>query len=375
MNQVYNANLFELSKYEPFTINNYKAIFEPLPAKPAHFYQVIGRIARSLTDQCGTAVISDEGKIKVLESSLPTDKLVHEVALENVGNFNVSLTFNSSETLSFQTEPFLYGRMVSKIVDIALCNLSKDYYKYSEVSPYIIERGEGYFDKSLRERIGVEDGRRFYRGVQVAFGKPYLLLNREIELRSWKNLLNELKILGQWWQQSKKKTNQFDFYNPPKEFIAFINWSFRNRTANVTRYPSAPIVIKEITWDSRANSKVLDNGMSPSEYHKIAQGITLQDDNQPLIKWKIVDHMGVFREQYHVPELLVVGHNFKDIRMRILQSQVSQVFDILHPHCGDQQRKIYDSVRKIDYILRNNFKSLYGSKLILACSQPMLRVK
>ena len=294
---------------------------------------------------------------------LPSGNLQNEVVLENVGKFTISLTSESTESLSFEKEPFLYGRMVSKIVDIALCNLSKDYYKYSEMSPYIMERGEGYFDKSLRERIGIEDGRRFYRGVQIAFGKPYLILNREIELRSWKNLLNELKTLAQWWQQSKRKTEAINFYDPPKEFVTFINWAFRNRTANVIRYPSASIIIKEITWDFRANDNVLDTGISPSEYHRTAQGIRLEDENQPLIKWQMVDRMGASKEQYHVPELLVVGHNFKDIRMRISPSQVSQVFDILHPHCGDQQRKIYDAVRKIDYILRNNFKSLYGSKL------------
>jgi hypothetical protein len=189
------------------------------------------------------------------------------------------------------------------------------------------------------------------------------LVNREIELRSWQNLLNELKILAQWWSQTKRKGEQIDFYNPPKEFINFVNWTFHNRTANVKAYPARAISIKEITWDARADSKVLEGNISPLEYHKSAQGITIKDEKQPLVKWTFVDINGVSKELFHVPEFLIVGHTFKDLKMRLLASQISQVFDILHPHCGDQQRKIYDIMRKIDFILKNNFTVLYPSKL------------
>lgn len=363
MNPNFNANLFELKVHEPLEVSTYLAELEPSPEKPTHFYQVLGRLARILTESTATAVISDEGKIKILESTISEDKLVNEIELENIAKFKVKLRLEESGRVNFADSPLAYGRIVSKIVDLALCHLSKDYYKYSEMSPYILERGEGYFDKALRQRIGVEDGRRFYRGLRIAFGAPYLIINREIELRSWKSLLNELKILAEWWQKTKKKEEKVDFYNPPKEFISFANWAFRNRTANVIAYSAPSIVIREITWDARARSKVLQGNISPCEYHKKAQGIILKDEDQPLIKWTMIDKTGASRDQFHVPELLVVGHTFRDIRMRVMDSQVSQVFDTLHPHCGDQQRKIFDLVRKIDCILRNNFKTVYPSKL------------
>lgn len=359
----FNANLFELRTYKPLKVNVYAPEITPPPEKPAHFYQVLGRVAKNLTKCVGTAVISEKGKILVLESSISKQNLVNEIELENIGTFKVNLTLEETSNVGFADSPVSYARLVNKIVDLALVHLSDDYYKYSEMSPYIMERGEGYFDESLRRRIGVEDGRRFYRGLRVVEGAPYLLINREIELRSWKNLLNELKILAVWWQIIKKKEEIVDFYDPPEEFVRFVNWTFRNRTANVKRYPSPPIIIEEITWQARAKDRVLDVKMSPCEYHRKAQGITIEDENQPLVKWKMRTKEGSFKDQFHVPELLVVGHTFRDISMRVSKSQISQVFDILHPHCGDQQRKIFDVVKKIDYVLRSNFTAVYPKKL------------
>ena len=132
------------------------------------------------------------------------------------------------------------------------------------------------------------------------------------------------------------------------------------------RYSASSIVINEITWDVRAKDKVLEGNISPCEYHKEAQGILVKDKNQPLVKWTLTTKDGIVKEQFHIPEFLVVGHNFKDIRMRVSSSQVSQVFDILHPHCGDQQRKIFDLVRKIDSVLRNKFKTIYPTKIKFA---------
>jgi hypothetical protein len=361
MSTSYNANLFELRVHEPLKVNTYFPEVEPRPARPAHFYKIMGRLAKKLTDSMEAAVISDEGRIKVLEATISESSTVNKIQLENLGDFTVKLKFEETHSVNFADEPIAYGRLINKIVDLSLCNLSDDYYKYSEFSPYIMERGEGYFDESLRKRIGVEDGRRFYRGVRVAFGIPHLLINREIELRSWKNLLNELKILAEWWQAIKKKP--VDFYNPPKDYINFVNWAFRNRTANVKEYSAPSIIIDEITWAIRAKDKVLEGNISPCEYHKIAQGIPVKDENQPLIKWKLETKEGTIKTQFHIPEFLVVGHTFKDIRMRISDSQTSQVFDILHPHCGDQQRKIFDLVRKIDCNLRNRFKTVYPAKL------------
>lgn len=364
MSSCYNANLFELKVYKPLKINTYTPVISPAPERPAHFYRVLGILAKKLTDVLETATISDEGRIKVLELKIPEDKLETRIRVENLRDFTVKLKFEETHDVNFVDEPLAYGRLVSKIVDLALCVLSDDYYKYSDFSPYIMERGEGYFDESLRKRIGVEDGRRFYRGIRMAFGIPHLIINREIELRSWQNLLNELKVLANWWQAVKNKP--VDFYNPPKEFINFVNWAFRGRTANVKAYPASSIVISEITWDVRAKDKVLEGNISPCEYHKKAQGILVKDENQPLVKWKLTTKDGIVKNQFHIPEFLVAGHNFKDIRMRVSSSQISQVFDILHPHCGDQQRKIFDIVRKIDFVLRNKFKAIYPAKLEFA---------
>ncbi len=350
----FNANLFELKTYKPFKVNAYIPKLTPSPERSAHFYRVIGRLARRLSQTLETAVISDRGRILVLESSIPKQNLIDDISLENIGIFKTKLLLEETNNIGFADSQISYSRLVSKIVDLALVHLSNDYYKYSEWSPYIMERGEGYFDESLRKRIGVEDGRRFYRGVRVIEGSPHLVLNREIELRSWKNLLNELKILATWWQTVKKKED-VDFYDPPGEFVSFVNWAFRNRSANVKYYPSPPIVMQGVTWESRAKDKVLEGGISPCEYHKKAQGIIIEDENQPLIKCKIVTNEGQLKDQFHVPELLVVGHTFRDISMRVSKSQVSQVFDVLHPHCGDQQRKIFDLIKKIDQVLRSNF--------------------
>ena len=65
----------------------------------------------------------------------------------------------------------------------------------------------------------------------------------------------------------------------------------------------------------------------------------------------MVDQNGLTRELFHVPEFLIVGHTFKDLKIRLLSSQISQVFDILHPNCGDQQRK------NIRYYAKNRFNS------------------
>jgi hypothetical protein len=359
----FSANLFELRKYKPLKVNIYLPDVTPTPEKPAQFYQIIGRLARNLTKSMQTAVISEKGRIMALEALISKTNLMSKIELEDIGIFNVKLTLESTESIGFADSPSSYSRLVSKIVDLALVHLSTDYYKYSELSPYIMERGEGYFDESLRKRIGIEDGRRFYRGLRVVENAPYLVINREIELRSWKNLLNELKILAEWWQASRKRGKEVDFYDPPKEFIRFVNWAFRNRTANVKRYPSPPIVIKELTWDVRAKDKVLGGTMSPVEYHRKTQGVKIEDENQPLVKWSLIGKDGSVKDQFHVPELLVVGHTFKDISMRVSKAQISQVFDVLHPHCGDQQRKIFDVVRKVDNILRRNFPAIYPSKI------------
>lgn len=361
MSANFNVNLFELKTYKPFKVNIYDSEFTPSPENMYHFYQVLAKLAQKLTRSLKTAVISDSGKIKVLEESISEQEFQNEVELKNTTTYNVKLKPAGEEHIVFAESPLEYGRLVSKIVDLALVHLSNDYYKYSIFSPFIMERGEGYFDEGLRERIGIEDGRRYYRGIRVLDGIPHLILNREIELRSWKNLLNELKVFAEWWGTIKNK--KIDFYDPPKDFVKLANWIFLNRRASVKAYSARSLFIREITWDYRAESKILEGNISPCDYHKKVQGIIIEDKKQPLVKWQMTTPEGEKRDQFHVPELLVVGHTFKDIRMRVSKSQISQVFDILHPHCGDQLRKILELTKKIDDILRTRFRIIYPNKL------------
>lgn len=357
----YHANLFELKRYKPLSVYVYLPKITPEPQKRTQHFKLLGKMARSLTDDLGVAVISDEGKIKVLEAKVRDELGRKELKLEDGSTFSVELTFETLREVGYAQSPLEYGRLVCRVVDLALAHLSKDFYKYSDVSPWIIERGEGYFDEKLRKNIGIEDGRRYYRSLRSFEGIPCLLINREIELRSWNDLLNELKVLASWW--NKVKGQEMDFYNPSDDFIKFVNWSFRGKTAEIIAYHSRPIIIREITWASRAKDNVLEGGLSPCEHHKINQGITIKDENQPLVKWNLITQNGKSLDQFHVPELLTVGHTFDDLSTRVPKSQISTVFDRVHPNCSDQQRKIYDVVRKIDHILRSQLSSLYPAKI------------
>jgi len=230
----YNVNLFELKQYKPLSVSRFHVTVSPRAERPGHFYQVLGRFARKLTKELSTAVISEGGEILVLESPNADPRLSDEIAIEDVGTFRVQLTDANTSLVNFADSPLEYERLVSRIIDIALVQFAPDYYKYHDLSPHIIERGQGFFPQSLREKIGVEDGRQFYRGLRVVDGLPHVLVNRAIQLRSWKHLLNELKVLANWFAESRGI--EVDFYNPPDAFVKFANWSFRNRTANNRMY-------------------------------------------------------------------------------------------------------------------------------------------
>ncbi|MEO9307557.1 MAG: hypothetical protein ABI342_04495 [Nitrososphaera sp.] len=360
----YNANLFELKSFKPLKVFDYVPTIVPAPQKSAQFYQILGVVANKLSKTMETAVISDAGKIRIMERKINSDELTQAIDLENIGKFDITLALESEQNVSIDDWK-QYSKLVNQIIDVGVTKFSNDYYKFSEKAPYIIERGEGYFDESLRQEIGIEDGRRFYRGLRLLRKIPCLVINREIELRSWKNLLNELKILGEQWAK-KKKIEDFDFYNPPKAFVSYINWIMRGKTGTVKKYPAPPIRINEITWDSKASDKIIDGEISLVEYQRKSRGIVLDDENQPVVKWTYQDRDGNKSEQYHVPELLVVGHTFDDLSLRTYKSKISQVFDVIHPNCNDQQRKIFDFVQKIDQILRSKFSSIYPSKLEFA---------
>jgi hypothetical protein len=357
----YHANLFELKRYKPLNVHIYSPRITPEPEKQSHHFKLLGKMARSLTEDFKLATISDEGRIKVLENKIPHGHERKDLELDDEKAFSVELVYETSREVGYVQSPLEYGRLVSRTVDLALAHLSKDFYKYSDVSPWIIEKGEGYFDEKLRKNIGIEDGRRYYRGLRSFEGIPCLLINREIELRSWKHLLNELKVLSNWW--NRVKGQEIDFYDPSEDFVKFVNRCFRGRTAEIIAYHSRPIVIREITWAKRAKDKVLEGGLSPCEHHKVNQGITIEDEDQPLVRWNLITEDRGNLEQFHVPELLTVGHTFEDLSTRVPKSQISTVFDRVHPNCSDQQRKIYDVVSKIDLILRSQLPSLYPAKI------------
>ena len=358
----YNANLFQLITHEPLKVKTYSPKIVPEPPNNANYFQILGRTANVLTKELSIPVISDLGKIKVLESEIAEKNLSQKIELEEIGEFSVTLELIQDELISVDSVPE-YTKLVNQIVDVALTKLSNDFFKYVEKSPYVTQRGEGFFDEQLRNDIGIEDGTQFYRGIRIFHGQPYLIVNRSIELRSLGNLLNELKILGVRWARTKNQED-FDFYNPPKQFIQYINWMFRGKTAGVTKYPTPGIMINEITWETRADDKITGEN-SLVDIHKRKRGITIKDPKQPLVKWTYFGEGGVKEVQYQVPELLVVGHTFEDISRRISKSKTAQVFDILHPNCSDQQRKTYDFVLKLDAILRDKFASICPSKLAI----------
>lgn len=359
----FNANLFHLTKHEPLKVKTYIPSISPQPPNDANFYQVLGRVANTLTKQFKIPVISDFGKIKVLESEIGEESLDHIIELEEIGEFQVTLKQIADEEISIDSVEE-YKKLVNQIVDVALTKLSGDFFKYVEKSPFVIKRGEGFFDEQLRNDTGIEDGTQYYRGVRIVQGQPYFIVNRSIELRSLGNLLKEMKTLGVRWARAKKQEDTFDFYDPPKQFIQYINWMFRGKMANTTKYPARGIMINEITWEVRAEDKVAGE-LSLIDIQRKKRGITIKDPKQPLVKWAYFSDGGVKQIQYQIPELLVVGHTFQDLSRRISKSKISQVFDIMHPNCSDQQRKIYDFVIKLDAILKDQFASIYPSKIAI----------
>jgi hypothetical protein len=321
----------------------------------------LGKYARYLTRSLSTPVISEDGQIKVLDAEIPENLATWHVPLEGIGEFKVELGRANHSEVGYADSPREYERLICRTIDVGLVDLLQDaYYKYHDLSPHIVERGEGYFDDKLRKDIGIVDGRRFYRGVRRMRGLPHLLVNREIELRSWGDLLNEINTLARAFSQMRKI--DFDFHNPPEGFVRFVNRALAGRTASNRMYSTNKIVIRDVTWDKRADDLVINGETSIVEYQKLAHGFSLRDPRQPLVRYNRLNLSGQIEEQFQAPELLVMGHTFKDLSTRVGEYQLSQVFDIVHPHCGEQQRRIVDFVRKVDQVLREKFNSLYPTR-------------
>ena len=359
MSNMFHANLFELKNASPLPVSSYNVLVDPSPQKMPLFYQILGVIAKRLTKTERKPVISDRGQIKVLGAPLPKSELLQRVLIENVGKFAAELQFleEKESTLEDFEE---YKHLVNRIVDVALLYLSEDYYKYHPDAPYIV-KDYPFFDKELIENTGIVDFKEYFRNLRLYGNKPYMIFNRGTRLKSYQNLLVELKCLSN--KYGKIRSREIDFYDPNEDFIAFVNSLFRGKTANVLRYPGPSVKkIKAITWKYRCGDVPPNAPMSPCKYLRTHYGISGLDKNQPLVVYEIRTE-GTDSIQYHVPEVLSVGHNFKDLKRRIPSWQRSQVWDLINPDCKSQLREIFNIVREVDSALRSKMPEIYPSKI------------
>jgi len=376
----YSTNLFAFTKSEPLRVHVYNPTVSPNYERIGRFYEILGRLAKKLTSELGTAVISDEGKIKTLEKKIPSNVLKQKIELENIEMYTIVLALEETKETTAE-DINEYGRLINRLIDLSLIYLSPDFYKFHALSPYILKRGDYFFDETLRNEIGVVDIKRYYRGIRIVGGVPHVIVNREIDLRSWKNLLNELKIFAQWFGMVKGK--EIDFYNPPEDFVGIVNKVYIGKRAYVHRYSGKSITIEQISWEKRAGDPIPGKRFSPCEYHVMRHGIANLDPKQPVIIWNLLTEDGKIIKQLHVPEVLVVGHTFRDLSMRVKKSKVSQVFDILHPNCNLQQRAIYDFMKQVDSVLKNKLSNVYPRKVQFSLepkevgdiTQPPLKIK
>jgi len=360
--ETFHINLFELKNAEPLPLFTYNVIVNPSPKKKPLYYKILGIIAKRLTRTERKPVISDRGQIKVLGTPLAKGLLLQKVSIENLGKFTAKLEFleeKESTVKDFEE----YRHLVNRVIDVALTNLSEEYYKYHPDAPYIV-KDYPFFDKALIEDTGVVDFKEYFRNVRIYHNKPYMIFNLGTRLKSFENLLTELKCLSN--KYGKIRNQEINFYNPKEDFIGFINSLFRGKTANVIRYPGPSIRrIKEITWKYRCEDVPPNAPMSPCKYLRTHYGITGLDKNQPLVGYEIrVNNEDLI--QYHVPEVLSVGHNLEDLKRRVPTWQRPKVWDIINPDCKSQLREIISIVKEVDSVLRSKMPEIYPSKIEIA---------
>ncbi len=361
-NSIYNANLFRLIRAEDLPIAVYQPSVSPSPKLRPQLYQILGRLANKLTRDLGTVVVSDERMIKALAATLPSSAESHKVDLENVGTFRVDLTLTNEDIASPRSFGE-YKRFVNKIVDTAVLHLSPEYYKFHPDAPYIL-KDDPFFDEELIGLTGIIDAKRYYRSLKTFRGNPYMLFNRGIQLRSFKNLLNEMQCLAS--RHGKRKGEDIDFYEPPKSFVKEVNYLLRNKTAHVIRYPGPRIRrIQSVTWEYRAGDRPPGADMSPAEYLAKNYGVIGLDKSQPLVSYRLETSEGEVT-RHHVPEVLAVSHHLEDLEKRIPKWQRPQVWDRIQPDCKNQMREICNQMKQIDGILRESMPELYPSLLELS---------
>jgi hypothetical protein len=362
---MYHANVFQLIKSEDLPVYVYSPIVEPNPVNKPQFHQILGSLAKKIMYDERKPVVSVDGFIESLPEQI-SNLDQHLVKIPNVGSFEVKLGQVSNSTVGLDQFDN-YKLLVNRLADIALTVLSAEYYKFHPKAPFIL-RDEPYFDKDLIEKTGIMDSKRYYRGLMKLEGKPVFVLNRETQLRSNKNLLVELKSLAKRFEEMND--TKIDFYNPPSEFVSQVNYLLQGKAADIAHasYPAPGIrKITGITWKYRAGDKIPGLEGSPIDYIKNTYGISGLDEKQPLVMYEIEN---LQRQQYHVPEVLSVGHTFEDLRKRIPSWQRSQIWGSIHPDCKNQLHKTYDVLYEIDKTLRDALPAVYP-KLLEISTEPM----
>lgn len=351
---MYHGNLFALLRHEPLPVFTYAASINPPPAFKPQMYQILGNVAKQIMYQERIPVIQNRGQIQALVFRI--SKLSGFTAeIPNVGRFAIELTETGNTVVSpDQLED--YKLFVNRLADISLTILSDEYHQFHPDAPYVY-REEYYFDKDLIEKCGIVDSKRYYRGVHRFNNQLYFVLNRETQLRSNQNLLVEMFSLKNRFEELYGKGKEIDFYDPPQEFVDYVNSLIRGKTADVIRYPGPSVKkIKEVTWKYRAKDVPPGAPSSSLDYLARTYGITGLDPRQPLVVYQL-ENTGETR--HHIPQVLSLGHDFHDLERRIPRWRRQQVWGIIHPDCKNQLSKIYEVLGKIDSNLRARMPEIY----------------
>lgn|GEM_PF-1167734 len=354
---MYHANLFPLIRHEPLPVYRYLTYVDPRPITRPQKYQILGALAKRIMYKEKIPVVSDGEELISLSSQISTLSGYHH-KIPGAGEFNINLKKNGDSEVSIESFDE-YGVLVNRLADIALTIFSKEYYKFHPAAPYVL-RDEPYFDAELIGKTGIIDSKKYYRGLHRFNDLPVFAVNRETQLRSNKNLLCEIFSLKKRFEliaQARGSKSTIDVYNPSKEFIEFVNSHLRGKAADVKGYPGPRVrKIEEITWEYRAKDTTPGSKGSPLDYLQKTYGITELDENQPLVKYEVGYQRNI---QYHVPEVLSIGHTFRDLERRVPSWQRPQVWSIIHPNCKNQLHKIYSVMHLIDTSLRRNIPGIY----------------
>jgi hypothetical protein len=307
-------------------------------------------------------VVSINGKLESLGE--PIDKLSgYTTKIVDENEYSITLKFQEQSTVSLENFDE-YKLLVNRLIDIALTQLSGMFYKFHPDAPYII-KDEPYFDNELIKTTGIIDSKKYYRTLMLHNSRPFILLDRETELQSNKNLLTELKSLKTKFEDLSD--TKIDFYNPSQDFIDYVNSLIVGKAAHVLKYPGPGIRrINEISWKVRGGDKI-DDRDSVTEYMKKNYGIKDLDQNQPVIVYQTDKDK---KTQYHIPELLSLGHTFHDLKKRIPEWQRTQVWGTIHPDCKNQLQKITELMKIITTVLQDKIPNIYP-KLIEFSNSPL----